>query len=222
MRHRSWFMTICSLIFVTSVAIAEERSARARDAWEYRLEERLELRFDPGARAKRVSEYGAKWGHPTSPSTIDRIDGQEHPELFLPHELFDSLIVDLERSAEGAKRRMWDNGLTKSGFDVATFWDDLGAISDRYIASRRQLDRLRERLAVASGGRRDQILKEGELLMTAICRNRIDALEAARAHFGAAKFDRLLHGYIAPRSGMSIPASPNYETELRALAGGCR
>jgi hypothetical protein len=195
-------------------------SAKAKPAWEWTLDERLAERFDPAKIQERdeayVSMYGAAHPELRSKQTTPRhtgthlqygIDGRRNPELFLPHELFESLVRSFtpDASRRTRTREGFAAGLRCAGFDPDSFWS---ALEPEVVPYLKWQDR--------QGGMSGSEVYEK-------CRARHDALEAARQLFGAARFDKMLYTVVAPIKQFSTGTTfPNPSEELRNEANGCQ
>lgn len=130
---------------------------------------------------------------------------RRHPELNLPHELFDGLMTVFSSDAEirFLQRDLYiRHGLRYAGFDEATFWSELESLTADYV---------RIRYDSPSTGRDD------------ICRARYEALEAARNAFGRERFDKMLYIVVAPLGSMSAGTNgADPAARLRREAEGCR
>lgn len=195
-----------------------ERGGREKAKWEWTVEERLSARFDPVLAAKRAARQ---------PQGMGTVSGEVEPELFLPGELFSSLLAGLDADAKfrETSRAILRNRILEFGLDPQQFWRELeDAISSHVRLTSRYaalLNRLRE--SEPGTGTRGEIEAEKERLGPVLCRSRADALAEARRHFGAETFDRFLYTVVAP--GLTIaPADLRLATAEHALflEGGCR
>ena len=206
--------------------------APAKEAWQWTLDERLEERFDPEKNSRRRAEHrermavakaydqrmnGDREPEPeiltesvseSAPTYSTVIDGQMNPELFLPHELLEGLVMQLnpddlspvnvsEDLRAAIERRFGESEL---------FWARLATVAGRYV-----------KLEYAEPGR-DGLARHLE-----ICRARAEALRMAEVQFGAEEFRKFLYSDVAPRSFLSIAGSMKVdpEEELRYEAEGC-
>lgn len=187
------------------------------------IEERLALRFDPAHAEKRRAEYNASKpsavnaqssgaAHATPDAdhegTVITIDGKRHPELFLPHEVFDGLMTGFTPDLElrGLQRAGFASGIESLGFDADSFWIRLWPVAKRYVELK------------YAAGRRSETAADRD----ASCRERFAALVAARNLFGAERFDMLLYEVVAPRTWMSsVATGTDPASELRREAAGC-
>lgn len=216
------------LFSVAGIAVAaaatEPPERVVRKAWELTDKERLVMRLDPVARAKRVADEDLRQGRSPVPDKLDTITGSTNPELFLPWELLDTLASEAERVMQRQRPTTTADQIQNAGLDPDTFWPDVHRLCSPYKALQAKSNELLDAMQHAGRTEHAQLAAEWEAMRGRICRERLNALAAARAHFGAEKFDRLLYGVIAPRGTIAIFfASPGkYDENLRFLAGGCR
>ncbi len=197
---------------------ADEATTRKKP-WEWTLDERIALRFDPALIAEREKEERARKraagveplpDPPQSPHNHG-IDGDRNPELLLPHELLRSLISGFMPDDE--RRTRWRESLRRdlvaAGFDEELFWAQLRSATSRYVDTF---------VYPATGAIDDAASRERH----ALCREEFLALESARQVFGREQFDRFLYEAIAPRTrAASVTNAPDPAAELRFFAGGC-
>jgi hypothetical protein len=185
--------------------------------------------------ARRAALIEHRTGHPLSNgsptvSSRESINGAEHPELFLPYELFDRLLWGLstKSSRKESARREYDAGIRAFGYDVDRFWATLANAAHLYLTlskSRRQPfmkskpGRERVGMFVTSRGNRTFVpIGPGP------CRARIAALQNARQRLGGRDFfDRFLYSVIAPRLQVTYATTlPDLDEQLRFMARGCK
>jgi len=191
-----------------------------KEPWEWTTDERLAERLDPAKIIERQREQEAGHSAPgAQPQTAERqgvqnydIDGSRHPELLLPHELFQSLLTGFVPDDErrNRQRESLRPGIIAAGFGEEIFWTKLREAAsdyiDRYAYPRPGMT------APASRGSRD-----------ALCRAAFLALNNARRAFGRDQFDRFLYEGVAPRTQVASATSAiDPAVELRFVAGGCR
>lgn len=201
---------------------------QAKAPWTLTVDERIALRTSPELARERVG--GGKRLQTSSESvanrgvTVDAFDGQTHPELFLPHEVFEELMelafLASPRTSEvvrtGFLPEVRQHGLPPD------FWQRLQAASTVYLADNRAvrdlLDTDSPRLSTPARQRMEETL---ELRHGDACRSRADALAAARKEFGRERFDRFLYEVIAVN--MFYTADRLLDPEvLRQGERGCR
>ena len=222
-----------SLLFVAIAASLTGPSiAQApKPAWRWTLDERLAARHDPAAaherlRAREQVSSMAKRGataNLTLPDQVDFISGKEHPELLLPWELFDNMMrmayAD-DPEVRSIFREAKSSSLTASGLPP-DFWIRLEAISVAYLSDSTQLrDLHKRRVGNAAVHRRIAVQSAG--LENLKCRDRADAIAAARHEFGE-KFDQFLYTGVAPSMFISIARlGQASQAREREIEGGCR
>jgi hypothetical protein len=204
------FVLWCSLISSVSLRADDSspqpilREPATRQAWEWTLQERLDARFDPVKIGERETAYlidnpqaqshlyasEAKMEHPDPHMVSYRIDGRRNPELFLPHELFDTLVSGFAPDADLRERQRayYRPAIRAFGFDDEQFWARLESVIHPYIALSHSY--------VVFGHAGQSSTKRPTA--DEICRARFDALQAARGFFGRETFDRFLYVVIAP------------------------
>lgn len=210
-----WFAVVLSLLLLSNVSSGQTHEgdrAQKREPHRVPLEERIAARTDARLARERVAQRaGAGWSRWT-----DVIDGRRHPELFLPTELFDSLI---ERGYLGVAlwREIHARDLAAAGFP-ATFWSELETVAAPYIDTRR-----RQRAAALAARNNARMLTQARQEIAALggtlCRDRAAGLRAAREHFGPA-FDEFLYKVIARGSSRSTD-DPLDAAKLRMREDGC-
>jgi hypothetical protein len=224
MNARSAFAAVAMVAAAWALNAAEPTERQTRRPWEWKLEERLEMRLDPVARAARINAHVRERGG--NPGRINDALKGDRPELYLPHELFDKLIRKLEDREKGQFPFLTPERLRANGFDDATFWEQLAIVVAPVREARKREREYVARFANASVEELYAAYPAYEPLFTATCRAAFDALAHARNHFGAVKFDRFLYNEIAANSTMLSfehgPTLVDYETLHRMLAEGCR
>ena len=210
-----------ALVFATLLLAATSATEETRPPWQWTLEERFADRFNPAKIREREEAAMAADPRetPGSPDRVhdlakigpghqfeNRIDGRRNPELFLPHELFDSLLGGLSQNSatRQSQRKFYSKSLRSLGYDEQSFWPNLESVSTGY-------------LAVKEGECRGQQCSDTR------CAARFDALQAARDLFGREEFDRLLYVMVAPRMNSALATlDRNYRENLRRQEMGCR
>jgi hypothetical protein len=217
-------MLLTTLILASSLVLPWQPVVAP--AWDLTIEERIALRVDPARRAERWAAYveirrqmGSSSNLP-SPEDHDVIDGSINPEVYLPNELFDTLLRELPGENGKVLRMTTAAQLEANGFDPETFWRELSAVADRYLEVRREHEALRQQLARTPG-----VVSHAETDAFAHrrCAARREALAAARAHFGPSRFDRFLYSAIASRLSAiyPVPANGYSAAYVRATLGDC-
>jgi len=153
----------------------------------------------------------------------EKIDGLEHPELFLPYELFDFLLygVSSDASRQAEVRARLTPRIRVFGYDPDQFWMRLDAAARPYALLReRERSRAHHRstLFTTPSGKTTLVPISKEA-----CAARIDALREATALLGGKDFERFLYVVVAPDSGTSSTGNnPERGEQLRYMAGGCK
>jgi hypothetical protein len=213
------------LVLLTFSAMLPVSAQQARQPWTFTLEERIALRTNPELARERVR--GAVRGQPTSnadaQSSADRFDGKSHPELFLPHEVFRSLmtLAFLGPARNGERFR---KGLTPEVVRLGLqqdFWERLRSVSAVYLSDSWSEADLGASLREQSGKARRDAERTLSLKQLDVCRSRADAIAAARKEFGSERFDRFLYEVIAVNKFHSEHRLPAPEV-LRWAEAGCR
>lgn len=211
------YLTVGALVALVSTSCLADHPERKKP-WQWTLEERLALRLDPAHIKARALVHAADYPQAKAvrssdersnrkPVTAYGIDGRRNPELFLPHELFDTLLRVYGPDKQSAARRREDYGraLSALGFDEKDFWSRLEAVSSEYIALQN---------SPRSPGRDDEAHRIDR------CRARYSALQSARNTFGG--FDALLYMVVAPGQQYGVSADGDEMARLRAEAEGCQ
>jgi hypothetical protein len=154
-------------------------------------------------------------------SNRESINGAEHPELFLPYELFDELLWGLSTNSSRKEnaRSLYDTGIRAFGYNVDRFWATLANAAHLYLM---QSEPRRHKAST------DFVSSRGNWTFVPIgrepCSARIAALEKARQLLGGRDFfDRFLYSVVAPRlHHASATMAPDLDEQLRFMAGGCK
>ncbi|HUF17178.1 MAG TPA: hypothetical protein VMS12_03945 [Thermoanaerobaculia bacterium] len=204
----------------TAMAQSEPHGMQPADdkpAWRWTTEERLAVRFDPSRIAERRLEYqdsssssGAEAAKGTdAPATSGHaltIDGKRHPEIFLPHELFDVLMRGFMPDRELRERQLksFRAGIVSFGFDESDFWSQLYLVANQYVDYKYRI--------ITSRSESDEK-----------CRAAFAALNGARLLFGQDRFDQFLYEVIAPGTWSSSATNAiDPSADVRRVAEGCR
>jgi hypothetical protein len=201
---------------------------QAKAPWTLTVDERIALRTDAELAKERVRDHNrfqASIDPAASPDAAgDSFDGKTHPELFLPHEVFEELmeLAFLAPSPTGDVVRTGFLPLVKQHGLPPDFWQRLQAVSTIYLADNRAvrdlLDTDSPRLTIPARQRMEEAL---ELKHADACRSRADALTAARKEFGRERFDRFLYEVVGVH--MFLAADRLVDPEiLRQAEMGCR
>jgi hypothetical protein len=200
----------------------------AQEPWKLRLEERIVLRTNPELAHQRIRMGGHVHTSGTAPSTeasawADGFDGKTHPELFLPHEVFDEL-VKLAFTGDPRMGQVVRNGFAREverhGLP-ADFWNRLQSVSTVYVADVWALRDLGAGVQHQNGGPRRRAEEALTLKQMDACRSRSDSLAAARNEFGRERFDRFLYEVIAVNMFSASDRIAEPELLLK-IERGCR
>ncbi|HJQ40362.1 MAG TPA: hypothetical protein VKB93_24725 [Thermoanaerobaculia bacterium] len=213
------------VILVLFAASAPGQEPQKRAPWSLTLEERIALRTDAAAARKRVLEGETprtrvlRETRPDLAPIADSFTGKNHPELFFPFQVFQHLML-LAFDGNGAHgiRQEFMRDVQRLGLP-ADFWLRLEASSAAFRADDAAVRALLRRRSDPEEDRRR--LQELDLRQSDYCRDRADALAAARAEFGAERFDRFLYEVIAYRMFHVSDTLPKPDI-IRWAAGGCR
>ncbi|HJQ35680.1 MAG TPA: hypothetical protein VKB93_00945 [Thermoanaerobaculia bacterium] len=209
---------------------------RVKAAWEWTLEERLAKRLDVQQIRERDAAREENVGTPQwmrvpgaeSPQYV--IDGQRDPELFMPFELFVSLLrgvtpptPGIDPTSRDFAREQYRSRIAEFGWQEELFWKTVEIASAEYLRydTERLALRLEQIQTLPPPERRRKLEGQIEGLSHKQCVARAEALRTVRAKLGAESFDRFLYGVVAP--GMALMSSdPDDASRLRFLEGGCR
>jgi hypothetical protein len=218
-------MRIVPALVLTLVSLRTEAQP-AKAAWQWTDEERVASRIDAASAASRVNEARAQtepgrihsdvWN---TPRPFDIIAGARHPELFLPYEVFQSLLdgaLRVDDATAAGTRKTLDPFIHALGLP-GDFWQTVRRQSAPFLSSlQAELD-VRGLMFRGDAKAAQRLPALHELT----CRTRADALEGLRRTFGRETFDRFLYEAFAPNMGSTWLSVPDAET-LRREAGGCR
>jgi hypothetical protein len=192
-------------------------------AWQRPVAERLAIRFDAEKSRLRDARVKAEDGFPaqTSQGAPDcGVQGRFDSELLLSWEIFDHFIRMRFKPNPGPSQESWlvamEDELPEYGFDDDfgdSFWKRLALVTRVFV----------EDLFPKDDEPPSQIsAREPSERYLRICRERVEALNAARAEFGADRFDRFLYEVVAPRMNVAHPCSAEWQIRALFLEGGCR
>lgn len=222
------------LLFVCTTAVAEPPQGTVREqpkkpAWQWTLDERLAVRFDPRAGEARIAQEKARArafpesGLPEDelynvPSSRFSVDGARNPELFLPHELFDHVIHTCfppDGRDQNLSRRMIERRAAAIGLG-SDLWHRLRkSVAPLVEHDLGRYQRFQE--ATRSG----QAMEQGEVGVRR-CHLRAAAMESSRKELGEELFLRLLYEAVAPNVSFGYTSEENLQALLRYQEGGCR
>ena len=202
---------------VTGPSVATPMTGRA--AWQWSLEERIALRSDPKA-ARERSRAGGPRVAATSAAGFraphaDTISGKTDPHLFMPTELFESVVTGAFL-AEGW-REVYAHDIVQAGLPK-DFLETLGVITGAYLPLLREQHRVRS--SPLSAQERAVAIARLAALERELCAARQEALAAARPRFGVA-LDRFLYGPVARSRTMYFDRVSD-AAALEAREKGCR
>jgi hypothetical protein len=222
------------LLLAVSGHAAKNGDSSAKPAWQWTEEERIAARFDENARAARVeaamtsrrAATSSRQLHltadsPASEHTFDVIVGSEHPELFMPFEVFGIFT----RTAYGKSDAVAVNVRTDATAKAVAlglpddFLDTLERESRPFLNLQRREMVLRT-VPILTGKDLQALqpkLNEIELLE---CGPRADAIRRLRAIYGG-RFDQFLYA-VAARNITKEVSVPDNPSDLRLKEAGCR
>lgn len=152
----------------------------------------------------------------------EKLDGLQHPELFLPFELFDHLLNGLGSNAprRDNAHTLYDPRLEALGYNVESFWQQLATLARPYLDMRevKHGPYAPAEFTTSTGKRLAAPIRRD------LCTARFASLQASRRALGGTEFDRLLYVVVAPNISESTGGnwSPADRSEhLRYMAGGC-
>lgn len=194
-------------IILVAILVAFPLIAQSRkEPWQLTVEERIALRTDPQLARERVRKDRAAQP-PRTPEALasaaviaDAFDGRTHPELFLPHQVFQKLVqlafLDPPRTGE-VIRRGFTPDVRRHGLPP-DFWRRLESLSTIYASDyRAMMDLLHSQNGQQTAAGRERVEKALALKQVDVCESRAAALAAARREFGRDRFDRFLYQVIA-------------------------
>lgn len=208
---------------------AEPGDGHAKPAWEWTVEERLAERFEPVEMRRRVEANVPPELLPYQTPDSDSLVGRDHPELFLPTEVFrvfTERAFDPDRQRrEGARSvyaRVYGGALE---LDDA-FWRDLSILASELLVAETEARQRWEELVAARVESRSRAELEGararySAAWAATCGPRAEALARARDFFGREAFDRLLYEAVAPSLGQGGEYGPDARAALLRRERGC-
>lgn len=227
---KRWLILFGLMLLEVPTDAARNGDQAPKPPWQWTLDERFAARHDPAAATERLRVAQTSSLAKTAPTAnlpisdqVDFISGKDHPELFLPWELFDNLMTMAyadDPEVRSVFREAKSPSLASSGLP-ADFWNRLEAISVAYLSDGRQLRDLHKRsVSDAAVKRRIAIQRDG--LENLKCRDRAAAIAAARHNFGE-KFDQFLYAGVAPSMFISIGRLGQVsQAREREIEGGCQ
>ncbi|HEX7151645.1 MAG TPA: hypothetical protein VF618_09175 [Thermoanaerobaculia bacterium] len=192
-----------------------------RKTWEWTLEERLAERTSAAAAAERVTRYlrstqqNSTRRAPNAPAEV--IDGNLEPQLFVPTELFQSVI---RRGFVGETwRDVHVQDLAAVGLP-RDFWERLERLAGPFVEDLRRQEALLTQAKDLGAAGREEINRQIAAEYPLVCRHRAEALAAARAEFGPL-LDRFMYEHIA-RGQIIFATELTDGTRLSNEERGCR
>jgi hypothetical protein len=212
-------------IIVALPTIAQ--SAAARKPWQWTDAERIAARVNPRAAHERVVRTAASWkldssSAETSASAkepFDDIDGRYTPELFLPYELFETMMhmeladdpVTREASQAAVEAERKAAGLPDD------FWTRLEPLCSAYLADWNGISDL---LKPGFDPADSRFLSQIKALEKARCRDRAMALDAARHELGE-PLEIFLYTAMTKGHFITVLSQPDAK-QMHFQNGGCR
>ena len=204
------------VVLLSAITLCGSAQQRAKQPWEWTLDERIAARCDRSAarvrveraREQRVAPTTVKDGALAWHDVKDVIIGRQTPHLLLPSELFESVVRNgflTEGWREAHAPQVLESGLPSS------FWSQLEGVAATYIDDLREQRRLAKTGASAPGQ---------HALALRLCASRSAALARARAMFGPA-LDVFLYRYIAAAKTLQMTHDED-AIALKAREQGCR
>lgn len=210
MRHIAWLLV---LLFVVPVAFAQKRP------WDIPDEERIARRVDPDAIRARVPKERAH------EPDINIIVGRQHPELFLPWELYrDAVDTYLVAPADWrARQRAVANDHLRVFTDPIAFWDAFEKASAPYTEILVRENAIIEKLNATPASEHEPLIDEFKALQQSHpqCGPRAAGLAAAEQAVGRETLYRFLYEVVAV-SITSTTTGVERADQLRFIAKGCR
>lgn len=219
---------------LTAESSTEREAAAHKQAWEWSLEERIAVRTDPAARRARVAAYEDRREKGTTRTMtadaawqqrmVDRLEGRDHPELFLPVEVLGNFVLiaygfGADEFAVGVREQAM-SAAAKAGLPsdfLQVFERETADLVPLYAEEMRLRDRLANGGTQAAPGAWERIIELGAQQ----CPLRAAALGRLRAMYGKS-LDRFLYEYVASRMSRGYFGEPPTADELRRTAEGCR
>lgn len=220
-----------ALLLLAPVIAADESP---RPPWQWTLEERIAKRLSDASLRERAARREREstqldsmraevlTGLGPLRALKPGIDGRHEPELFMPFELFNSLVGDLDPTLPDTRHRL-ASAIRAAGWSEDAFWKTVREALGPYYELQQKRLALEARAESLPASERRAIEAEAESINIRQCALRADALQTVRLHFGGEPFDRFLYGKIAPTISISTDFPFDQEARrLRYLEGGCR
>lgn len=231
-----WFYVLSSLTLLAEQHLETRPSAaHPKAAWLWSLEERIAVRLDPDhlshrARAYREALRAGPSAGAISPAADSGpgfvIQGGRNPELFIPTELFDSVLRGFsdDKAIANRVRESYRQRITAFGWDADRFWSRLQPIVADYLRAGADAASVAGDLQVARNTEeRRRLARDLAAAEQKVCRERASALRAANAAYDHDEFARFLYEVVAPSLNVFAHGAGEHEAdELRRAEGGCR
>jgi hypothetical protein len=196
-------------------AAAGDRQEELRDkpAWQWTIDERITERFRNDRIAERSAlTRAARKNHLPAGGAVamDTLYGRSHAELFLPSEIFRSLLTRtflISATNRMENRLSIESRAAALGFGQ-DLWKRLHAVA-------------REALEMEARQLRRPSVQGSEVRGADTCFARYVALEKAKAEFGEERFMRFLFEAVAPDIFSSYTLTTSTADELLYQEGGC-
>jgi len=176
--------------------------------WQWTAEERAAVLRDSTARTERVRAYEQKGRAARvrvggSAVAADVIDGNEHPELYFPTQLFEHMVRVAFAMPPGAYRHVVLQRSTDL-FSNKADWDRFVEIASPYAQvlndEKTKADALDKHAVSAIQGRK--------------CAAEAAALRQERRAFGKERFDRMLYEAVAPTMVTTFSVDTDFATSI--------
>lgn len=197
---KSLSLSLAGLVLAVPVFAA---SASSKPSWQWTPEERISARFDESARRLRVElrvrARAASKASRSGPEVYDVVEGKDHPELLMPHEIFSTFtraafVIDDDTSAimrRDAAEKATALGLPKDFLDV------VARESAEFVALQRREGQLREQMT-ARGANSGLVWNDIKSVQAQECPARAAAIGRLRTIYGREQFDKYLYTAVAP------------------------
>lgn len=182
-----------------------------------RIARRLDL-VENQRRTERAIAEGRLQRAPASGAVY--IDGAANPEILMPFEVFQRLLMAGFLGSDDARhtaRASLEPGRVAAGLPP-DFWPQLESAAGPLIRSLVGQQRVAEEIRSGKSTLRSSDLKA---MQANDCRDRAHGLSAARRAFGTSRFDRFLYESVAPQMGLVSDFDANDGERLLWIEEGC-
>lgn len=215
------YVPVCALVLLITSSVPGQ--AKKKAPWLWTLDERIAERTNRDRARERVAAARARQPRAEfDEKIVDDFNGRSHPELFLPVQVFEELVMITivhDTVATQELRDAWMAQVISHGLP-ADFWDRLKTITASYVAETHAVhELLRTEHELPEADRRPDLLSARH---DAVCRTRADALERARQEFGRERLDRFLYEVMAVNMFSTAFVTPADPAVLRRVEEGCR